>query len=351
MFSKFRNATDKARKLAIEHQNCLLPFIPCFRNLINMVEQQNSSSKVQASYELCRKTFTPSGAPPSSSAIQKICSLLDTFGPADVGLKEENRDDRGHGMLGLNRLSSVARWAQPITYVDVYECDSFTMCIFCFPTSSVIPLHDHPSMTVFSKVLYGSLHVKAYDWVEPACYPKSEPGYPAEFLGISLLEKPTDDVTAKMTNGCVSLAVRLAKLTVDKTLTAPCETSVLYPKRGGNLHCFTAVTPCAVLDILTPPYREDVGRKCTYYHDYPFSTFSRGNGAEIDDEKIDDLAWLAEIDTPDDLYMRQGAYTGPAVQYHVIAESKCNVQTGEAIEMLKAADEVLEPIISCKALS
>ncbi|KAJ6868654.1 plant cysteine oxidase 3-like isoform X2 [Populus alba x Populus x berolinensis] len=287
MFSKFRNATDKARKLAIEHQNCLLPFIPCFRNLINMVEQQNSSSKVQASYELCRKTFTPSGAPPSSSAIQKICSLLDTFGPADVGLKEENRDDRGHGMLGLNRLSSVARWAQPITYVDVYECDSFTMCIFCFPTSSVIPLHDHPSMTVFSKVLYGSLHVKAYDWVEPACYPKSEPGYPA---------------------------VRLAKLTVDKTLTAPCETSVLYPKRGGNLHCFTAVTPCAVLDILTPPYREDVGRKCTYYHDYPFSTFSRGNGAEIDDEKIDDLAWLAEIDTPDDLYMRQGAYTGPAVQ-------------------------------------
>ncbi|XLU69674.1 hypothetical protein S245_028727, partial [Arachis hypogaea] len=67
--------------------------------------------------------------------------------------------------------------------------------------------------------------------------------------------------------------VRLAKLAVDKVMTAPCETSILYPKHGGNLHCFTAITPCAVLDIFSPSYREDEGRKCTYYHDYPYSTF------------------------------------------------------------------------------
>lgn len=70
-------------------------------------------------------------------------------------------------------------------------------------------------------------------------------------------------------------AVRLAKLAVDKVLNAPCDTSVLYPKHGGNLHCFTAVTPCAMLDILTPPYREEEGRRCTYYHDYPYSAFCK----------------------------------------------------------------------------
>ena len=66
--------------------------------------------------------------------------------------------------------------------------------------------------------------------------------------------------------------VRLAKVKVDSDFTAPCNTSILYPADGGNMHCFTAVTACAVLDVLGPPYSDD--RPCTYYHDFPFSEFS-----------------------------------------------------------------------------
>lgn len=109
---------------------------------------------------------------------------------------------------------------------------------------------------------------------------------------------------------CVS--VRLAKLSVDKVFTAPCSASVLYPRSGGNVHCFTAITPCAVLDILAPPYDEFSGRRCSYYRDHPFSSFCTEDEDPSGGE--DEYAWLELIDAPDDLYMRSAPYTGPPIK-------------------------------------
>ncbi len=36
---------------------------------------------------------------------------------------------------------------------------------------------------------------------------------------------------------------------------------------AANLHVFSARTPCAVLDILTPPYSPSEGIDCTYYRE------------------------------------------------------------------------------------
>lgn len=62
--------------------------------------------------------------------------------------------------------------------------------------------------------------------------------------------------------------IRLAKVHVDSDFTDPSSTS------GSNLHCFRALTPCAILDVLGLPYSDSQGRHCAYYQDYSFSTFS-----------------------------------------------------------------------------
>lgn len=51
-------------------------------------------------------------------------------------------------------------------------------------------------------------------------------------------------------------------------------------------------------------------------------------------EKEEEYAWLEEIDTPDDLYMRNGSYTGPRIEKWF-----ASVYALSSIEDLRADDD------------
>jgi cysteamine dioxygenase len=245
-------------------------------------EEEEAGAAVRRLFQACRAVFRGPGTVPAPAEVALLRAMLDRMRPEDVGLSSG---------LKFFRARGAAQGTPTIRHTTIYKSENFSMVMFFLPPNAVIPLHNHPGMTVFSKLLLGSMHIKSYDWVDP------DPG-------VSSDSAPDNQL-------------RLAKLVCDDVFTAPCDTSVLYPTAGGNMHRFRAIVPCAILDILGPPYSIEEDRDCTYYTDIPYShhpiTGSSVSDLIGDNQEGRRLAWLKEMDMPKDLKMCSVRYGGPPI--------------------------------------
>lgn len=266
-------------------------------------------SKVQSLFEACKVAFKRNESP-SAQALEGVQAILDTIKPSDVGLDDlSGHGKRASGISGANcqgerSPSTSGKWSPPITYLHLYECDDFSIGIFCLPASASIPLHNHPGMTVLSKIVYGTVHTRAFDWVDP---------------------HEEEDC----------LRPRLASLVEDDMMSAPCPTDTLYPTSGGNIHAFTAITACAVLDVLAPPYNAQDGRHCTYFRELP------RNGIADGGKRGQLYSWLQESQPPEDFMVQRGLYQGPKVIGRRRAQMKKCSSSQENSSIRFSTDDVI----------
>ncbi|KAJ3216389.1 hypothetical protein HDU67_009524 [Dinochytrium kinnereticum] len=132
--------------------------------------------------------------------------------------------------------------SDPIEYYNIYSSASLTICIFVLKKGVMMPVHDHPSMTVYSKIVSGDLHFKTFD----------------------LLPSSTS-----LRNPSTNARGHYARIEIDRIITGggPDSLLVINPKSGPNLHSFTATSDHVVmLDIIGPPYNDD-DRPCTYFRE------------------------------------------------------------------------------------
>jgi hypothetical protein len=96
--------------------------------------------------------------------------------------------------------------------------------IFPLRRGAVLPLHDHPAMTVASKVLAGRLRIESFEWADRAA------GV-ARDLGAREIDDDAEPL--------------------------------VFGPEPGRLHRITALTDCAFIDVFAPYY--DQARPCRYY--------------------------------------------------------------------------------------
>ena len=192
------------------------------------------------------------------------------------------KSEKGGVLSALFRRSRSLN--SSIQYLRLHECPRFSMGVFAMPEGAVIPLHNHPHMTVMSKLLYGSVHVRSFDWVDR--------GDEADVNDASTYE-----------DRVLPGPPRLARLVTDRRFEVGDPHLTLYPSSGGNLHCLTAVTDTALLDVLAPPYALGRGRNCHY-----FMEVSHGPNGEL---AGDGEAWLVEVEESESFSVTRGVYSGP----------------------------------------
>lgn len=227
------------------------------------------TARIQALWKQALHTFAGqrnSNCQPCQKNFDKLWYLMNRIIAEDVGLSKQI-------------LEGVKSQSAPMCGIDIFENKDLSISIFILKHGFTMPLHDHPGMHGFLKVLSGTVRVNSFTLKRSDAH----------------IVSPNEEIAA----------VRHRPIILDSSSSA----CILTPHKK-NLHEIVCIDgPCAFLDILSPPYDVDAfgkgPRPCTYFR-IVSATLKPGSSDEIEDVQLLTLEGL-----PFDFRSTSLSYTGP----------------------------------------
>lgn len=156
-----------------------------------------------------------------------------------------------------------SRVGEPIGCCTLCEDAHVTLCWFVLPPGAVLPLHDHATMSVWQRVLFGKLKITSVDWALPqGCEPPRDAAAHKAFAAERAKSGGEGVVVfADIVDGNDEPVPESRLLTDIAHFSAE--------NGGGVLHELENVDhdkPALFVDVIAPPYlRPPLDVPCTYY--------------------------------------------------------------------------------------
>lgn len=159
------------------------------------------------------------------------------------------------GISGTDSNSDPYHFQSKLNKVTVEGNDDYRLVLFFIKKGTVMPIHDHPNMSVYFKLMFGKLAYNAYDKIDE------------KFKYNDFTNDEYDEILGR------KMKVRAQKS--EQKLLEKNNLLLVRPSIG-NMHKFTALEDSCFFDICLPNYTHDSMRRITYYD-------------ELTDSETDDL--------------------------------------------------------------
>jgi hypothetical protein len=206
-----------------------------------------STLLTKSRFRLHSHAFNTSGFMSITNPLQHIYDYLEGISNIDqVTISPQSEPNLTQAITAMNSVTLehlnlntriVSSLKYPIS-LNIASNECFDITAFALPKHYHMTLHDHPTMTVCSKLLHGKVRVRSY----------------------SSLSTNNGEIIANKELDCEKLSN---------------DDAWLLSATTGNYHEITVLEDCVMLDLLLPPY-DDKQRCCTFYEATPFSPTDHG---------------------------------------------------------------------------